>query len=226
MRESIQTSFSAKTARELEKHYRHGIGIRLGPTLELSKGFYRHGAGKIDVTGGLLGDFILSPSLSLETGAKFIHRIYEISDDELPSASSTLPDINEDLEPLTSAEIDSWIIEVPLNLKYRYPLSTTTHGLVGLGYSSQIYTKQSLEYSYKLDGVASGSGYITEPHIFSDIKRYAGTFNISLGLSKRLKNNKTLETSFYYQHGSGESGVEKMKSNFVGIRSAYWFNIK
>jgi uncharacterized small protein (DUF1192 family) len=222
--EATSAFFSVKTTRELEKHYRRGIGIRLGPVLELSKGFYSSGAGGIDITGGLLGDLILSPSMSLETGGKFIHRFYEIGDDEISAMNSKLPYVNADLAPVTQVDIDSWMIEIPFNLKYRYPLSSTSHALAGFGYSSLLYTKQVLEYSYNLDTVTSG--YITEPHTISKYTWYTGTLNISLGLSKRLKNNKILETSLYYQHGLGESGVEKTKSNFLGIRGTYWFTIK
>ena len=224
MPEQTLKPFSAKTVRSLEKHYHNGIGIRLGPVLEFSKGFYGQGTGGIDITGGLLGDFIVSPSFSLETGAKFIHRFYVISGDQVKTIHSKLPYVNADLAPVTVADIDSWMMEFPLNLKYRYPLSTTTHGLASLGYSSLIYTKQILEYSYDLDGVPSG--HITEPHTISAITRYAGSLNISLGLSKRLKNKEIIETSLYYQHGLGTAGVEKMRSNFLGIRGAYWFSIK
>ena len=222
-RKQLHTNFSVKTARELEKHYRKGMGIRLGPTLDLSKGFYDQGTGGIDIAGGLLGDFIVSPSFSVETGGKFIHRYYDISEAELNS-NLALPHVNPDLAPVTQADIDSWMIEVPINLKYRYPLSLKTHALASFGYSSLIYTKQVLEYSYDFDAVPSG--HVTEPHIITDITRYSGTLNISLGVSKRLKNNKMLETSLYYQHGLGETGVEKMNSNYVGIRGTYWFTVK
>jgi hypothetical protein len=222
-RKQSSMPFSAKTARELEKHYRNGIGIRLGPALEFSKGFYSEGAGGIDITGGLLGDFIVSPSLSLETGAKFIHRFYEIPEESLRK-NLALPYINTDLGVVKQADIDSWMIEVPLNLKYRYPLAPKINAIAGLGYSSLIYTKQILEYSYTLDAVPSG--HITEPHNVSDVTRYTGALNLSLGISKRLKNNKILETSLFYQQGLGALGVEKMKSNFIGIRGVYWFTIK
>jgi len=217
------TQFSAKTVRELEKHYRTGMGIRLGPTLDLSKGFYSQGTGGVDIAGGLLGDFIMSPSLSVETGAKFIHRFYEIPEEEL-NTDPTLPYVNPELAPVTQADIDSWMIEVPMNLKYRYPLSPKTYALAGLGYSAVIYTKQVLEYSYNFDAIPSG--YITEPHIINDVTRYSGSLNVSLGISKRLKNNKILETSLYYLHGLGEMGVEKNHSNYIGIRGVYWFTVK
>ena len=222
-RKKSHGQFSAKTARELEKHYRKGIGIHLGPMLDLSKGFYDQGAGGIDFAGGLLGDFIVSPSLSVEAGAKFIHRVYEISEEDMNS-NLTLPDVNPDLAPVIQADIDSWMIEVPISLKYRYPLSSKSYALAGLGYSTVIYTKQALEYSYNFDAIPSG--YITEPHTINDVTRYSGTLNISLGISKRLKNNKILETSLYYQQGLGEMGVESNGSNYLGIRGVYWFTVK
>ena len=118
----------------------------------LSKGFYDQGTGGIDITGGLLGDFIVSPSFSVETGEKFIHRFYEISESEL-NANVSLPYVNPDLAPVTQADIDSWMIEVLINLKYRYPLSLKTYALAGFGYSSLIYTKQILEYIYNYDAI-------------------------------------------------------------------------
>ena len=222
-RKKSHTKFSVKTLRELEKHYRTGMGIRLGPSLDFSKGFYSQGTGGIDIAGGLLGDFIVSPSLSAETGAKFIHRFYEIPEEEL-NTDPTLPYVNPELAPVTQADIDSWMIEVPMNLKYRYPLSQKTYALAGLGYSAVIYTKQVLEYSYNFDAIPSG--YITEPHTITDVTQYSGTLNISLGISKRLKNNKILETSLYYQQGFGEIGIESNGSNYLGIRGVYWFTVK
>ena len=66
--EARQRSLSVKSIRDIEDHYQKGIGIRVGPTVELSKGIYSLGSGRLDVTGGVLADFILSPALSLETG--------------------------------------------------------------------------------------------------------------------------------------------------------------
>jgi len=214
---------SVKTMRNLEKHYRNGIGIRLGPALEISKGFYDVGSGKFDVLFGVLGDFILSPSLSVETGAKYTRRIYEISDKEA-LLDMSLPNVNPTLGPLVNADIDSWILEVPINLKYRYPLSMKAHLLAGIGYSSLMYMKQVFEYSYELD--SDPSAQINTTYKTEKFALNPGMVNISLGLSKELKNKKIVETSLYYQHGLGALGTEKVKANFLGIRSTYWFTIK
>lgn len=216
--------FSVKTFRSLEKHYRKGVGIRIGPALDFSKGLYETGQGRIDYAGGLLGDFILSPSLSIETGAKFIHRFYKLREGDLSTPDIRLPDINPDLEPVISADVDAWMLEIPVSLKYRMPLSMKSHWLAGIGYSSQTVTKQIFEYEYELEG--NSSVRINESIGYTRTKIYPGTLNISLGISNQLKNKKIIESSLYYQHGLGDTGIEKMRSNFIGLRAAYWFTLR
>ena len=226
MYESIQTkerSLSVKAMRDIEDHYQKGIGIRIGPTIELSKGIYSLGSGKIDIAGGLLADFILSPSLSLETGGKYAHRVYQISDqDDL--ATTQLPNVEQNLGAPKNADIDSWILEIPLNLKYRYPTSLKSHLLGGIGFSSMLFTRQLLEYDYNFDGNSSATIY----SVYNNLKPqlYFGTINFSLGFSNQTKTKKIIETSLYYQHGVGTIGVENTKQSFLGIRSVYWFKIR
>jgi hypothetical protein len=221
--EARQRSLSVKSIRDIEDHYQKGIGIRVGPTLELSKGFYALGSGRVDVAGGVLADFILSPSLSLETGGKYAHRVYSISDQ--PSiAGKTFPQVEGGLGTPKNVDIDSWILEVPANLKYRYPISLKRHWLTSVGYSSVLFTRQVLEYDYELSGNSSAS-------IYSAFKKdklalYSGSLNFSLGLSNEDKRKNKLETSIYYQYGLGSIGAEKIQRNFLGIRSVYWFKVR
>lgn len=215
-------ALSYSTLRDLEKHYHAGIGIRVGPTIEFSRGAYKEGMGAGDITGGLLADFILSPALSLETGGKFVHRIYDISENDIGKLN--LPGIDPSLGPVKIADVDSWILEIPINLKYRYPLSLKSHLVGGLGYSSMICTKQLFEYDYSFAG--NPDLQINAAKTITGFKRYPGTANILMGLSHRMKDNKILETSLYYQYGLGETGVEKMKASFYGVRAAYWFNVR
>lgn len=214
---------SVKTTRELEKHYRNGIGIRLGPTIELSKGIYPEGNGGLDITGGVLADVIVAPALSLETGIKYIHRFYEVSDiTELSRLS--LPGVDDDLGTLMYADIDSWMFELPLNLKYRYPLSMTRHLLAGLGYSSLLYSKQVFEYGYQVENNPYVS--LTSDFKSSEFRFYPGAVNISLGFSNQLKNRKILETAIYYQHSLGKLGQEGTRPAFLGVKAVYWFSIR
>lgn len=217
-----QREVSLETLHDLEKHYHRGIGIRVGPTIDISHGFYDGGASKIDYAGGVLGDFILSPSFSIETGGKFSHRFYEISGDNLSNRS--LPNVDHSLGPLVYADVDSWILEIPFNIKYRYPISEKSNFIGSIGYSSRIYTQQIFEYDYSIDGNATAR-LNTSAHV-NKMKMYPSVLNISIGIGHQLKNRKTLETSVFYQYSLGESGAEKMKGDFLGIRSAYWFTIK
>ena len=218
-----QRSLSVKSMRDIEDHYQKGIGIRLGPTVEMSKGIYSLGKGHFDIAGGLLGDFILSPSLSIETGGKYVHRVYSISD-QTDLASKTFPQVESGLGTPKNVDIDSWILEVPFNLKYRYPLSLKTHWLTGIGYSSMLFTRQILEYDYTLSGNSTAS-------IYSVYKKerpefYSGAINFSLGLSNETKRKNIIETSVYYQYGLGNIGAEATQRSFLGVRSVYWFKIK
>ncbi|MBA4056871.1 MAG: hypothetical protein C0490_19310, partial [Marivirga sp.] len=166
---------------------------------------------------------IVSPSLSLETGAKYTHRFYEITNREALS-NMQLPGVDDNLGPLVTADIDSWILEIPLSLKYRYPLSIKSHILLGAGYSSLMYTKQVFEYYHELD--SDPTAQVNTTHKVEKFTLNPGMLNMSIGLSKEMKNRKVLETSLYYQHGLGKIGLEKARGNFLGIRGTYWFTIK
>lgn len=216
--------FSADTQRALEKHYQDGIGVRVGPALELSKGFYEAGTGRLDFSGGLLSDLIVSPSFSIETGVKFSHRFYEIHGNALASSRIVLPNTNPDLGSILIADVDSWMLEVPVNLKYRAPLSPRAHWHAGIGYASLFMTKQIFEYDYQLDG--NQSARVNESHNYPGTKVYPGMLNISFGFSNQVKNNKILETSLYYQFGLGARGREDLHADYLGLRTAYWFNVR
>jgi len=214
---------SARTIRDLEKHYRKGIGIRVGPAIEISRGFYDTGNSRADLVFGVLGDFIVSPSLSFETGAKYAHRTYEITNGAELSGMQ-LPGVDPSLGPLAAADVDSWMAEFPINLKYCYPLSMKTHLLAGIGYSSILYTKQVFEYYHELS--SDPSAQINTSHKIEQFTLYPGMLNFSLGVSKELKHKKILETSLYYQHGLSKLGAENAQANFLGVRGTYWFMLK
>jgi len=215
-----EKDLSAHAIRDMERHYRPGIGITVGPTVELSKGFYPQAEGTINGSVGVLADLIVSPSLSVETGLKHVRRYYEV--DELNE--TTLPDVDESLGEFEVAEIDTWAMEIPLNLKYRYPLNARTYWLAGLGYSSLFYYRQVFEYDYHLP---QGNGF-TIGSVYEDnkVRAYPGTLNASLGVNRLLRNGKILELSLYYQHGLGAVGLEGVTPRYFGMRGVYWFRVK
>jgi hypothetical protein len=213
---------SVRTMRDLERHYRKGIGLRVGPTLESSVGNYSEGLAEVSFTVGALADVLMSPSLSLEAGAKLGRRYYEISDAQSLAAVS-LPGTNPS-GTLSKAEMDYKVLELPVGLKYHYPLSLKSHVTAGLGYSALLFRKQVFEYSYTLpgmEGLTFTSIYEVDQPTF-----YPGFVNVNLGLNAELKNHKIIETSLYYQFGTGRQGAEQVMADFAGLRAIYWFKVR
>jgi len=221
--ESPERKLSPKVIKDIQKHYYKGIGIKVGPSLLVSHGSFTPGDNRYNFGGGVLADFIVSPTLSLETGVNHTQRHNKISGSDI-AQPVTLPGSDPSLGELKSIDIDSWIFETPFNIKYRYPVSMKTNWILGGGYTAMLYSKQILEYDYLFDTNQSAS--LNSSILNRSLKIYPGTLNLSLGFSSELKNKKSIETSIYYQHGLGKVGIEQTVPTFIGVRGAYWFTLK
>ena len=206
--------------RELEKHYKKGIGIKLGPIVDFYNGRYDVGDGETAWGGGVMADFIVSPSLSLETGITYQGRIYE--SDGLNGLN--LPPPDPQLGEFEELEVTSRLYEIPLNLKYRYPINLRSSFVGSVGVSGLLYSHQKIEYMYEFE-VDDDFEFPVESSFQRHEDRWSfGTLNTSLGLNRKLKNEK--EISLFYKHGLGEMGLEQVNADFFGLRGAYWFTIK
>lgn len=218
-----QRSLSAKTVRDIQQHYQKGLGVRLGPALSLTHGSYDLGTGRYDLGIGLLTDLILSPSLSLETGVNYTLRHNRVQGAQLTSPGS-FPGTDLSLGEVQNIDVESWIWEIPINLRYRYPISLQSNWLATVGYSNPIYSLQVLEHSYRSD--PGQAAMLSTNQRYETPKLYAGTLNLGLGYAHELENKKIIETSIIYQHGLGTSGVERTLPSFLGIRGVYYFKVK
>jgi len=216
---------STKSIRALEKHYSHGVGIKIGPTADVFLSRYSLGNGELNVSGGILTDFIVSPALGLETGIKYSERFFAI-DDQNALSGSTLPGVDEQLGNLKSAEVDYRLLEIPINLKYRHPLSLNDHWIASIGYSCLVYLNEDFEYTYEFDNPSTNPTSIVSTVTTNEAKVYPGTINFSLGMSHLLKNKKIIEASLFYNHGIGTQGLEKTRAQYFGLRGTYWFTVK
>lgn len=219
--ERAEPQLSTKTMRDIEKHYHPGIGIKVGPTFEFSNANIKGGQGNLNTSVGILADLILSPSLSLESGIKYGHRDYTYDQSEVKNIN--LPATDQTLGDLKKAEIDSWLIEVPIALKYRYPFTLKTQGLASIGYSSFVFREQAFDYSYEYAN--NNDIFINAVHESKALKFYPGSFNISLGLSRQIKDQR-LEASVGFQKGIQPIGLEKTRADFFNVRTVFWFTIK
>lgn len=214
------------TRQELEKHYMKGVGLRAAPVLGVNFPFYEKGEGSPKVSYGVLADIILSPSLSLETGV-----LLTTMNNELES-SDNLDDLNKpgfdpSLGELSAYEIDTDLVEFPLNLKYRYPISERSFLTGSLGYTAMLYTHQQIEYEQLFDsGDPLGIINVSSGETINTVEFSPGTANISLGISTRLKGRNYLELGAQYRIGLGPMGVEKLENSLLGFRAAYWFHIR
>ncbi len=138
---------SAATMRELNKHFRKGIGIRVGPVAGVSGIKYQQSSWGANLAGGLITDWILSPALSLETGAIYTFREYR--EENIPVMQlNTLPGVDESLGKLANVDIGSHILQFPFNAKFYFPLFRQTEGIVSVGYTWLFYLRQYQEYVY------------------------------------------------------------------------------
>lgn len=213
---SSEKKLSVATIRELERHYCKGVGIQIGPTLELSQSVYAHAEGKVNGAGGISANFILSPSLSMLTGLEYSKRFYETSSPE------RLPSVDESLGTLELAEVDTWALRMPVHVRYSLPTSLTKRWIFSAGFSNYYIWRQLFEYEYALQGNLKVASSFDETRG----KFYPGTIDFALGLNRRLKNLKSLETSLIYQHSFNGLGVEKQEPFFLGVKATYWFDLK
>lgn len=223
-RRSTKYEVSLKQYKELEKHYQKGVGFKLGPTVESYLGSYSVD----DVTRswgfGLLGQLVLSPSWTVETGVIYHKRQY--SADPEQSMDLILPAIDENFGELENTESTSFLLEIPVNLRYRVPINFKTDLVTSAGLSTLLYTKQQIEYSQRLETSPDFFVGVENSRNFKEPSFYFGTANVSLGLQRALNNGKQLEVSAFFKKGLSELGVEQVDADFFGLRSAYWFTFR
>ena len=222
VREKSAAKLSPRTIRQLEKHRANGIGIFAGPSMEFSGGAYSMGSGSKGVSPGLMMDMIISPSFSLEIGLHYHKRYYEI--DGTDFSEKVWPGHDPSLGPFEAVEIDSWMIEQPLNLKYHHPLNMKNRFLIGLGYSNVIYTRQELEYIHYLN--QDPSIEVNKVYENSELSITGGTVNVFLGYRATNKRNRAFELTLNYKKGIEPSGIEQVRKSYFGFRGVYWWKLR
>jgi len=219
-----------KKVRELERHYMRGIGLNIGPWVGASNAFYDGGTGVMKPDVGIHADILLSPSLSIETGIKYNVWNYEIDDDKNLN-SLNFPGIDTNIGVLQSVEMESYVLEIPFNLKYKHLYNAKTAFTTSLGYSPVLYMSQDFEYDYLLtlnagDPLNSTSVIVNTGSKINSPKLYNGTINLSVGIHKILKNKDYLEISLQYKHGLTKMGYEGIQPKIAGLRTGYWFKVR
>jgi len=213
--------------RGLEKHYSKGIGLKLGIEAEIAANKPDLGSGEALPGFGLLTELVFSPSLGLETGLKFKNRSYTISDPSVDVLSS-YPDINDRLGEVQSIEVDSRLLEIPVNLKYYYPIRQGREVYFGLGLSPNLYLSQVFEYGHPSEAIPDLPADFSLNNTVEKGKPkfYLGTFNAGTGMSFDLRNKRAVQIGLFYQKTLKDVGVEERGMSSYGLKASYWWRLR
>ena len=225
-KEGEKASISTRQLRDLKKHYMKGIGVRLAPNVGLLTMKNDVGDGPVTPEIGIMTELLFSPSLSLDLGLNYHKWIYEAEENFeqlfLPNAPAN--------GELITAEVDASVLEFPINLRYRYPVSDKTQLITSVGLSPVYYMEQGFEYDYLLDVQVNGTTVTVNVNENAPTQNtnefYFSMLNLGIGANKRFKNNKHLEFMLNYQRALTEMGIEGVKPNIIGLRARYWFTIR
>lgn len=227
-----KTSLSVKVLREIEKQKMTGIGFQYGPEVDAFKLATDVGHGKPGISAGIMGEFILSPALRIETGAKYMLSAYKISAVNQLSPDQLLlyPAIEQEAGTLESISVTDHAVLFPVHLKYNYPIARDRYLFVSAGVSPQLFLTQFINYSYQYDIDTGGEDdfgvAIEASKRVDDIYFNPGTIDAGIGIEKKLKNHAILQLSAFYSYGLKPVGTEEREFKIFGLRSALKFRIK
>jgi len=212
-----------KLQRDLERHYRNGVGIKFAPVIGANRPMFKEG--ESDITFGYGGslDFIVSPSLSLETGVHYLTMQFETENPENFDKVNQ-PQIDPSVGDLTLIDIETEMLELPVNLKYRHPIKGGAV-FASAGASAIFYTSQVYNYSHQIEvdnrplKVESGVNLKPSSSPFSYL-------NFDIGMTQVVKKQNALELRLQYKHPLDELGETGISPSILGIKTAYWFKLR
>lgn len=220
---------STAMLRDIEKQKMKGIGFQYGPVAEVLALSPDRGSGRPGLAVGATAEFILSPSLRIETGAKYAYTGYVVKDPAVLDARlSKYPGLNEDLGLLQKIQQQTVQMSFPIHLKYMHPVARDRYLFASLGVSPQLYLLQHFEYEYAYQTNGREDDLTVNIEASKRVDEgifYPGTADMSLGVEKKLKNNAILQLSAFYNQGLGAAGIEGSRMNMVGLRSALKFRV-
>lgn len=227
---------SSKMRNALEKHYSKGIGIYIAPHADLVQSIFSKGDGGITPRVGVTADWVLSPSLSVETGVDYSTTSINF---DRSFKDVSLPPTDPNLGAVEAVQVKNSLVSAPIAIKYRQWISEKSQAFVKLGYTPYFSIQQEYQLTYDFDrafdpnqGFGPGPGPNPNHHHVNSIQRvndqqyYGNTGTVSLGITRLIKNKNKLEASVFYEKSIGDIGQEKLGMQLFGLRAAYWFNLR
>lgn len=218
-----KTSLSQQKA--IEKNYYHGIGIALGPHLDLEDGIFSRGSGRIAPRLGVTSDWILSPAISMELGADYQSLVNRVNDNTINFQDPETAQYG----PPQSVRMIANLASAPFALKYRTWVSARNQLVVKAGATPYFNLKGETQYTYLYSNGGPDNDVIQLTTVDHDGQRpyFGTTLTAAIGLtSKRKKNHDTFETSLFYERSVGSTGFNGERIQLAGIRTGYWFHLR
>jgi hypothetical protein len=222
-----ERAISASMRNRLEKHYQRGIGIFVAPHADLMAGLLSVGHGIAIPRAGISADWIISPSLSIETSIDYVPLKYKVDPHQLQRYATPG---NDYLGALNGVTITTPLISMPVGIRYRRWISYRDQVFIKGSFAPYLAISSRYERRYSLEN--SGGDKDDKPTISQSEKvelrkYYGGTLSASVGMMRKInKNNNRLELSAFYERSVGKLSVDNSQLQLAGIRSAYWFKVK
>ena len=158
---------------------------------------------------------------TLKTGVYTGKKIYKATEKEYTLSYSLPPNIK-----FTGADADCKVIEIPLNINYRFNITPKSNWFAGTGLSTYLMKRETYTYHYKN---TLGSTYNHTYEFKNENKHYFSVLNLSAGYTRQLSQTFSITAEPYFKiplQGIGEGKVHLNSGGILFTAGIHPFNHK
>jgi hypothetical protein len=190
---------------------RWSMAFLLNPEFSTTKDFNFY---KLGFTAGIIGEYYFSQRLSLLAGGIYSKKIYTAEGYDYTPEQNYWP---HHITP-TSVRATCNVIEIPLNIRYRFLKKETYNVFVSSGLSSYIMLNEHYNYQYNVDA----PGLITSSQVINKNRYFLKVYNLSAGFEKFVGKSWSVQAEPYIQLPFCGLGEGKIKLISTGM----YFSVK
>ena len=207
------TAIASKDSIAKAQNYRQrwSINLLMNPEYSGTKEFDFY---KLGFNVGLLGEYYLSPRFSLVAGAIYAKKIYSADGYDYTPAHNYWP---KHAVP-TTVHATCGIIEIPVNIRYKFVKKQSYALFVSTGLSSYLMLKENYNYQYAVNT----PGELTSTQVVNKNRYFFSIYNLSVGIEKYINNNWSVQAEPYIQLPFSGVGEGKIKLISTGM----YFSVK
>lgn len=203
------------------------LGFRSGAEVFLAGGGTEYGEISPIAGGGLGLELRIGERFALRSGVRLANIKYELDDleDQLLSEDffAAYPGVD-GVDPaanLHELKMSGTYVEIPLGLRYYYPMNRKIQVFSGVDFTGGSYLAQDFTYEFIQDG-----GEFSNRAKSSQNPWRWGTGRLSLGAAYGLKSNWQFESALFFEKDFSGRGVEGYKFYAIGLSTSIWLSQK